>query len=119
MNDHGCDSKSRVNGPEPLSGELNWWTRRIVSGFLGRVARARYGMTARAGPTILTHDGLLEFDAPDVRQGGQPGEHIGHFRRQLIPRARANRRGELTKLLGQPEECGRVAASRVFLAVHL
>src|ERR1017187_5284501 len=87
--------------------------------FFGRVACAWYAMAARTGSAVFPQDGLLEIDAADIRQGRQPGDHVGHFRGQLIVCTRAKGGRQLAEFLGQPQEGRRIPPGCVLLTVQL
>ena len=92
----------------------------------GRSLRLRTGHGFSAGsqphgtlgtpgsPAVLPHDGLLEIDAADIRQGRQPRENVSHLRGQLVVRSTAKGRCQLAELFGQPEKGRRVPPAASF-----
>src|SRR5436190_9806709 len=59
---------------------------------------------------LVAGRGVAQVDLEEVRQRGEPREHIGELELQVRPLARADRPSELPELLGEPPE-GRVDAT--------
>src|SRR6266516_2799184 len=72
-------------------------------------AGAGRGPAFRA-PVLVAGRGVAQVDLEEVRQRGQPREHIGELELQVGPLARADRTSELPELLGEPPK-GRIDTS--------
>src|SRR5439155_14825840 len=62
--------------------------------------------TALRTPVLVSGCSVGQVDLEEVRQRGQPREHIRELELQVGPLARADRPGELPEFLGEPPEGG-------------
>ena len=102
----------RPPGPDPRSssivpGSARWcWVVTRGDPWAFRVSRTgrtgRESSRTRAGRPY-SGDGRLQVNAPDVGQGHQPGQDVGHLQGQFLGRPRPEGRGQLADFLGQPE----------------